>query len=441
MKKLLFLWTRVTSTFWFVPSIAIVIALLFVAFFLKLDSVVDISTDGFGRYLFVNSLESARSLLTTISGAMIGVAGTVFSMTLVALSLTSSQLGSRQIKNFMYDRLNQVVLGSYIATFVCCIIILNVINKFEGNAYIPYLTIMFATILAIANIILLVVFIHHIAVSIQADTVVSEISKTLSKTLETLYPETVGDEEKNDWNDDKFQNEIQNYKISHQLYSADSGYIQYIDSGALMRKSKDLGIILELHCRPGAFMVKDVECGTIYSKEILSEEQLEDFKSCFITGNTRTIQQDAEHSILQLVEIAARALSPGINDPFTAIACVDNLTSSMVYLTKVDFPSRYRLDDDGELRVVAQILSFPSMLNAAFNQIRQFSKDVPSVAIRLMEGLLTINKFVKTNEDKAAIKKHVTMILNMGKNHFIEANDVVDLEKRAKQILDTSKAS
>ncbi|MFD1064290.1 DUF2254 domain-containing protein [Winogradskyella litorisediminis] len=436
MKKIFFLWSRLTATFWFVPSLVIVIALILVACFLKLDSVVNVPTDGFGRFLFVNSLESARSLLTTISGAMIGVAGTVFSMTLVALSLTSSQLGSRQIKNFMYDRINQVVLGSYISTFVCCIIILNVINKFEGNAYIPYLTIMFATFLAIANVILLIVFIHHIAVSIQADTVVSEISQHLSKSLNTLFPESLGEQAEDDWDDEKFENELQKYKITHNLNSRSSGYIQYIDSQALLEKTKEYDVLLKLDCKPGDYTVKDVQCATIYSNEILGEDDLNNFKKSFVTGDTRTTEQDAEHSIHQLVEIAARALSPGINDPYTAIACVDNLTKSLVYLSKVKFPSKFRLDAEGNLRIVTEILDFEGVLNAAFNQIRQFSKDVPSVVIRMMESLITIHKFIDQPENKEAIKKHATMLLNMGKNHFIEPNDVEDLERRAKLILE-----
>ncbi|TCK68991.1 putative membrane protein [Winogradskyella wandonensis] len=436
MKKLLFVWKQLNTTFWFLPTFIICLSIVLVIFILRLDEVITISTDGLGRFFFVNSIESARSLLTTIAGAMIGVAGTVFSITLVALSLTTSQLGSRQIRNFMYHKLNQFVLGSYISTFVCCVIILNVVNKFDNGIFIPHLTILFATVLSIANIILLIFFIHNVAVSIQANSVVAEISKELSDNLNTMFPESFGDETNKTLSEESLEDTKLNYPIKHDLILGSSGYLQYMDNEKLLSKAEKLDVILQIDCRPGNYMVQGVKAGLIYSKEILSEKQLQQFQTFFITGNTRTSEQDAEHSIHQLVEIASRALSPGINDPYTAIACIDNLTKSMVFLSSVDFPSKYRLDKNNNLRAIIHNLSFESMLDAAFNQIRQFSKDSPSVVIRLMDALTTINKFVKLKEQKEAVKKHAIMVLNLGKNRFDEPNDFKDLEKRAKSILD-----
>ena len=123
MKKLLFFWKRLTATFWFVPVLLIIIAIAMALIALSIDSNLTIKQEGWSRFLFIGSSDSARSILSIISGAMIGVAGTVFSVTLVALTLASSQFGSRLIKNFMYVRLNQVVLGTYIATYIYCLIV------------------------------------------------------------------------------------------------------------------------------------------------------------------------------------------------------------------------------------------------------------------------------------------------------------------------------
>ncbi len=112
MKKLIFFWKELTATFWFLPVLILAFSIFLSIGLVSLDSAVSISHKGWIRFFLVNSSDSARSILSTISGAMIGVAGTVFSVTLVALTLASSQFGPRLIKNFMYVKLNQVVLGS-----------------------------------------------------------------------------------------------------------------------------------------------------------------------------------------------------------------------------------------------------------------------------------------------------------------------------------------
>ena len=188
------------ATFWFVPVLIIVLAVIFSIGLVSLDHFISISQEGWIRFFLVNSTDSARSILSTISGAMIGVAGTVFSVTLVALTLASSQFGPRLIKNFMYVRLNQIVLGSYIATYLYCLLVLNAIKDGNGYTFIPSLSIFIAILAAIANIILLIIFIHQIAISIQADKVISDISDLISKQVETLFPEKMGDEIKEEQN-------------------------------------------------------------------------------------------------------------------------------------------------------------------------------------------------------------------------------------------------
>ncbi|GAB5552537.1 MAG: DUF2254 domain-containing protein [Saprospiraceae bacterium] len=429
MKKLLFFWSQLKSTFWFVPFFIILISIGLVIGLLNLDGMVTISREGIGRFIFVNSAGSARSILTTISGAMISVAGTVFSITLVALTLASSQLGSRLIKNFMYDRLNQVVLGSYVSTFICCLVALNTINETDQFVFIPHYTILASIIAAIVNIILLIVFIHHIAISIQADTVIANISKTMSANLNTLFPGSCGVEMEG-YQGENVQEIIQSYGQTQKLRAGDCGYVQYIDTELLMDSAAEFDLLIELDCSPGDYLVKGMVIGIIHSNKILEEADLEEFQAYFITGNTRTHQQDAEYSIHQLVEIASKALSPGINDPYTAIACIDNLATSITDLSSIQFPSKYRFDEDKKLRIIAEVLYFEGMVDVAFNQIRQFSKGSPAVVIRLMEALIIINKAVEQEAHQKAIKKHAKMVLNLAEQSFSEPNDIEDLRKR-----------
>lgn len=434
MQKILFYWNELKSTFWFIPILIILFSISLALGFIYLDSRFEMGQDGMGRYLFIGSADSARSILTTVSGAMIGVAGTVFSITLVALTLASSQFGSRLVKNFMYDRLNQVVLGSYIATYIYCLVVLNSIKENGEIIFIPSLSVLLALLVALANIILLIIFIHHIAVSIQAEKVISDISELLSKNIRSLFPEKMGEEDE-EVEEKDISSIKSDFKIKSGIKANKSGYLQYLDGQSLINLVTGSGGFLELYHRPGDYLVEGVDIATLYTHKAPEDNDLNTYKEQFFTGKTRTQQQDAEHSIHQMVEIAVRALSPGVNDPYTAIACIDNLTAAMSYLATVKFPSKYRYDETKTLRIITDTLTYEGMLDAAFNQIRQFSKGSPAVVIRLMESLSTINKFTQSKMQKEAIKKHAKMALNMARNSFDEPNDLKDLEERSKELL------
>jgi uncharacterized membrane protein len=436
MKKLLFLWRELLATFWFLPVSILISSILLAVGSVYLDNTVSISQEGWLRFFIVNSPDSARTILSTISGAMIGVAGTVFSVTLVALTLASSQFGPRLIKKFMYVRLNQVVLGTYISTYLYCLIVLIAIKGSEDYMFIPSLSILIAILTAIVNIILLIVFIHQIAVSIQADKVVSDISNFISNQVETLFPERMGNE-KEIGNEINVKKEIASYSKRISCKSPKSGYLQYIDEESLMDVISENDLLFDLNFRPGAFLVKGLEIGFIHSNQELKKEQLEKIQDQFVIGEVKTSQQDLEFSIHQMVEIAARALSPGVNDPFTAIACIDNLTATLSYLVQAEFPSKYRYDKDEKLRIIADTLDFEGVLDAAFNQIRQFAGGSPSVIIRMMEALITIKSFVKEGPYEKALVKHAEMVFRLGKDTISEKNDLEDLRTRAKKILNS----
>ncbi|SHM30606.1 Uncharacterized membrane protein [Cyclobacterium lianum] len=430
MKKLLFWWSELKSTFWFVPVFIILSGIFLAVMLVYWDSQSDFDPSEVTKFFFPGSPDAATDILTIISGAMIGVAGTVFSITLVALTLASNQFGPRMVKNFMYDRINQTVLGTYVSLFIYCLIVLNTVKHAGDMEFIPYFSVAFSLLMAIANIILLIVFIHHVATSIQADYIIGNISLNLSHSLKSLFPQNMGE----DLEEHDPEGVKSGYNQSQHLGCGFDGYLQYIDSEGLMNDARELDIFIELYHHPGSYLVKKLDLGKIYSNKSLAKDDLDRLRKHFLGGKTRTPQQDAEHAIHQMVEIAARALSPGINDPYTAISCIDNLCSSLTYLTQVQFPSPYRKDDSGKLRIQAAVLTFDGMMDAAFNAIRQFARDSPPVIIRLMEGMVTLNKFAQTVEQREAVKKHAEMTWNLAKKQFDEAKDLDDLEKRYKKI-------
>jgi len=427
MKKLLFWWSKLKSTFWFVPVLIIAFGIALALWLVYLDSTSAVNPQGGWKYLFPSSPDAAKGILSIIAGAMIGVAGTVFSITLVALTLASSQFGPRLIKNFMFDRINQVVLGTYVSLYIYCLIVLNAVKDTDQFEFVPIISVFFALVMTIANIVLLIIFINHVANSIQADNIIGKISTHLSVNLKTLFPNQVGGPTSSSFDLEKIK---AGFTYSKGLKSDKDGYLQYVDAETLMVEISNKDLFLELYFRPGDYLIIGREIGKVYSHKDLREEDLEPLNHNFLTGKTRTSQQDAEHAIHQMVEIAARALSPGINDPYTAIACIDNLSNTMAYLMKVHFPSPYRIGGQNRLRIYARSLTYDGMMDAAFNAIRQYSKGNPPVIIHLMEAMATLFEFAKEEHHKNAVRKHANMILNLAKKSLEEERDLQDLQER-----------
>ena len=428
--KLIYLWGMISSNFWFIPLLLSFVLALTSVGLVALDVKSDLELSGVWGLIVPESHEAARAVLSTVATSTLGVAGTVFSITLVVLTLAANQFGSRLVQNFMDDKLNQFVLGLYAGTFLYCIIALQTVRSEGEINFVPKITTGFLLFLVIVGVALLVYFIHHVSVSIQADHVIANTSKRLGKSLESIYPEKLG----NDAMEGKWENNLESYLENHPVHSNlnchSTGYLQAIAFQQLLSICTDNDLVVDLLLSPGDFAVKRQLCIKVYSQGELSVKSKQKLVGTLAFGPVRTATQDAEFAIHQMVEIASRALSSGINDPYTAITCLDNLTASLCKLATIDFPSPFREDQSGKLRVLTKPESFEGFLDASYNQIRQFGKEVPSVIIRLMDNLHTLSGFTQENAKMAAIKKHADMTLRAGREFFSEKKDVEDLEER-----------
>lgn len=434
LEKLKYLWQELNASFWLIPIALLVFFIALAVGMIYLDDTLEYSVDeGIYKYFFSAGVDSARSIMTIIAGAMIGIAGTVFSITLVALTLASSQLGSRLLRNFMYDRLNQLTLGTYVSTFVYCLIVANTITDQDDMEFVPALSILVGLLAALAGIILLIVFIHHISVSIQSDRVIADIYLSMSKHIRNLFPEQIGEEKEKPRED--LPKIKARYSFSLQIRSLKTGYLQSVNSNHLIKLAKDNDMVVILLNRPGDYLVENLVICEILCNSPPGEDMEERINDNIITGKARTPYQDAEFSIHQMVEIASRALSPGINDPYTAISSIDNLTAIMCYLANAHFPSSFRYDQHGELRVIADSLTYTGMLDAAFNQIRQYGASSPAVMIRLMEALATIRKFTAKEDQQQAVILHARKVMADAQNAFADSHDMKDLEERHRKLM------
>lgn len=429
--KLFKTWDRIRSSFWFLPAILVAAATGLALVAVELDTA---TTDWLSQnwgWTFTGGAEGASSLLSTIAGSMITIAGVVFSMTLVALSLASSQLGPRLLRNFMRDTTTQVVLGTFIATFLYCLIVLRTIRRAEEIAFVPHLSVSLAVLLAIMSVGVLIYFIHHVSVSIQANEVVAQVAKDLNEGIEKLFPETIGKEATEvitELPSRQFMEQFE--REAGSINSIGDGYLKYIDGDALMALAKKEDIIIQLLRRPGHYVVDGRPLVLVWPAEKITEDLVSEINSGFALGNERTTGQDIEFAVSQLVEIAVRALSPGVNDPFTAVTCVDHLGSALSRIAQRDMPSSYRYDKQDQLRMITPVFTFTNITDAAFNQIRQYGRTSTAITIRLLETIAEVARFTSRTEDRRTLLRHANMIARGARGALFEYEDRQEVDDR-----------
>jgi len=435
-------WNRVRSSFWFIPTVmaggAMVLAFTTVA----LDApVTGWLTLNWG-WAFNGGAEGASSLLGAIAGSMITIAGVVFSMTLVALSLASSQLGPRMLRNFMRDTTTQTVLGTFIATFLYCLLVLRTIRRADEIAFVPHLSVNLGVLLAVVSVGVLIYFIHHVSVSIQANEIVARVATELIEGIERLFPEDIGRGAPRVPTAPPDAGFLDTFaREARPVGSAGDGYLQFVDGDALMALAMEEDVVIRLERHPGHYVVAARPLVLVWPGERVTDKLVDRVNSAFALGNQRTPGQDIEFGVNQLVEIAIRALSPGVNDPFTAITCVDRLGSALCRLAQRDMPSPYRHDIQDQLRVIMPVFTFPDVTDAAFNQIRQYGRSSTAVTIRLLETIAEVAGSVHRPEDRAALLRHAKMIVRGASGGLPEDEDRQEVRERfqsASQLLSES---
>lgn len=429
---------KLSSNYWFIPSVMAIAAIGLSQALLYFDQIMGQRGLWRGSPFLTTGIEGARSTLATIASSMITVTGVVFSITIVSLSLASQQFGPRLLQHFMRDRGNQIVLGTVTSTFIYCLLILRTIGASVEDAFVPHGSALVGVMLAVVNIGVLIYFIHHTAEAIQVNNVISRISHDISSAVKRLYPEKRPSEKRPAADPTPREPLPADFNDRAAVLCAEgSGYIQAIDPGSLVELANENGLIIRLLRRPGHFLVAGTPLAEVYSVEGITPELSTAINSHFILGSKRSQEYDLEFLINELVEIAARALSPGINDPFTAIACIDHLSSALCDLAKRSAPSAERFDADGSLRLILHLTGFAEIVDAAFNQIRQYARTHASVTIRLLESLGTIMRFAWDTEQRDAIIRQAIMIEKGCRDGLPEAMDAKDVSKRYISIFKT----
>jgi uncharacterized membrane protein len=369
-------WERLWAPFWALPS-AICLVAVVAGVVLPL---VDRHLIGDAPFLFTGNADSARSLLSTIASAMISVTGLVFSITMVVMQLASSQFTPRLLGDFLSSRTTQVTLGVFTSSFVFAFMVLRDVRG-GVSPFVPQLSVTVAFLLVLASVVMFFAFIHHITVSIQVGQVIDRIAHATLSVLEEGSP--------TEWDDTSAvpPSWSQQPGPSVLVTTGDRhGVVQRIQYSDLVAHAEKAGVVVELLTRSGDVRHTGQDLARVHGAAP-DDPVLDQVRSAVVLGKDRTLQQDPEFGVRQLVDIAERALSPGINDPTTAVQVLDELHRILRVAAARADRSSYLVDGAGAVRVIDRPTTFARLLDLSLDEVAHYGRDTLQVPPRI-EALL-----------------------------------------------------
>jgi uncharacterized membrane protein len=433
-------WEAARTTFWLVPTILIAVAgLLFVVTF-EIDWAAYHRHLGLPFWIQAGSADAGRQVLIAIAAAVLTVVGVVFSITILALTLASQQFGPRMMRNFVRDTGNQVTLGIFVSTFAYSVLCLGSITsapRTHLGPFVPRLSITVAEALLLVDLAVLIYFIHHIAKSIQLPEVIAGIARDLMHAIDVEFPEqTAAPPLASSMGAGKSVAELLELieERGGVVPSDTSGYLQFVGYAQLVDIAVRTDAVIRLDHRPGHFIMAGRPLATVWPGGAAGQVALALAKA-HVTGPHRTLMQDPVFAIDQLVEIAIRALSPAVNDTFTALTCIDWLAAGLGRVSGRALEEGVYRDRFGRVRLIESDPSYARMVNRAFDKVRQAARGMPAVIIRMMDALTNIMEQTGSAEQRRILARQAEMIFQSAQETVPDANDREDIGMRYQRLL------
>jgi uncharacterized membrane protein len=425
-------WRRevLRTNLWLVPAIEVLGAAILFAITYSLDRA---AYDGVFRvpsWAISGSADVARTVLTAIAAAVITVIGVVFSIVLVALTLTSTQFGPRMLRNFIRDRGTQVTLGTFVATFVYAVLTLGSVGQGSHGEFVPHISVTMTLVLMLADIAVLIFFLHHIAVQIQLPQVIAGIAGDLQKAIELQAGNEKAAEDA----------ELAAVVIASMdgpggvVAAPRSGYLQYIEHETLVEVAGEVNAVVHVLYRPGHFIVQGHPYVRVWPSTAVGQVAHE-LAGAHVTGPYRTLAQDVSFGMDQLVEICIRALSAAVNDTFTALTCIDWIGDSLYKVTGRWQPTRVYRDGEGVVRVIATETTYARLVSRGFEKVRQAGRGMPAVLIRQLDALARIMERTTASEDRQLLLDQAAMIQRLSEASVDEPCDREDVDRAYRAVL------
>jgi uncharacterized membrane protein len=379
--------------FWAVPMVFAVAASLLALGVTAVDESLDTSLRL--PFLFAGGPEGARALLAAIITSMISFTALVFSITIVVLQLTSSQFSPRVLRSFLQDRFNQVALGVFVATFVYALVILRGVRGTVQTApFVPQVGVTGAFTLVLISVLVFLTYIHHIAQSIRAASILASIADDTRVLLDERVPE-----------DSRTEPNVLLPQGTRRSIAADGpGVVQWVDDGALMDAAQRQGVSIVMLRAVGEFVPGGAPLALVHGDAKFDDSTL---RAAVHLGRERSMDQDVGFGLRQLVDIAERALSPGVNDPTTAVQAIDHLHDIVRRLATRALPPRQHVADDGQVLLSVPQPQFSDYLALAFDEIMRWGGDSPRIQRRVHVALLDLEDVARP-EHRPAVLEAIT---------------------------------
>jgi uncharacterized membrane protein len=413
------LWDSARTSLWLVPTMMVAVGFTLALVMLKVDSSWGVQDRT--NLLWVNSGdgEDARNLLSTLLAAIITMASMAFSVTVVAVTLAASAYGSRLIRIFQADMRTQGTLGIFALTIVYCLIVLRSVHGRASVAEVPHASVAVGTLLALACVLALLFFVSGVARSLVADEVVRKARDDIDSSLAEL-PYLADADSLDDAGGDLpagFESGAERVALPYE------GYVKATDYEALVDWATARNVVVRADFRAGDFIVEGDKRILIFPPTGDPERVRREIGRFIVSGDERTPTQDLEFSIRHLVEVAVRALSPGVNDPFTAAVAIDRLRGALSRLAGRRLPPASLRDQNRVLRLKRRTTTFDGLVDASLHQIRQAGSSHPFVLIHMLEALEALAPHTRTATQKGTLVRHAHLIRSAGLRDVPEPAD------------------
>ena len=429
-------WDRLQVSLWFAPAVMSLAAVLLAWAMYWLDSRIANEALADSRFVLSGTVGELRTSLLTMATTTLATAGVVFTLLTLPLSTVAAQYGSRLLRVFLGDRTTQLVLGMFVATFVYCIAamlsILPVTVQPEG----PQLTATVGLLLMMATFASLILLVQHISTMLQAPNIAAAAGAELMEVVQAEITNefSIGDDRALSTVEQTGQGAPdtpagKNTLMETEGYLArlsNTGYLQYIDPETLLTLAREKDLVIRLLRKPGHFVGRGVAVAQVWPADRVDEQLETQIRQVFQIGNVRTPTQDVEYAVNQLVEMAVRAMSPAINDPFTAMTCLDHIGEGLALFIQQGEKGSHYYDRKGRLRLVLEPVTFDQLLSAAFDMLRHASCDNASVLLHILEVIAVIGQEAQAPEARQQLLRHVSLIQTES-----QAGDLIEQDRQA----------
>jgi len=406
-------WDRLRTSYWFVPLVMAVLAVLLAQLMLWIDARIPDETLSGYKVIFNQNTEQARVTLTSLAGTLLSTAGIVFTLLTLPLSSAASQFGSRLLRLYLRDRTTQSVLGVFVATFVYCLAVVLAIPPAHDEPDAPQLAATVGLLLSLTAFASLLVLIHHIATSLQAPNVAAaagaELRHVVSASILPSRRRPVAEQPAMAGTDPPSLPALVE-REGYPIYSDGTGYIEEVDPDLAIPLANKRNLVVRLVRKPGDFVQAGDRIALAWPPQDADQEVIGQIRSCYRLGDGRNPTQDIEYAVNQLVEMAVRAMSAAINDPYTAMTCLDHLGAGLAVYAEGTSPDPHLYDSENRLRVIFDPLAFSGLLDGAFNMIRHASRDNADVLLRLLDAIERVAARSSTADQRAELLRQVRLV-------------------------------